>query len=93
MKPINDETKAKLLGNLYSLATRRKVYIGIMTLIAMLATFFMLYLFREKLEALFIFLGAGASIVVFGVVLIFSNINDTYYDIASSMYPEQFPDD
>lgn len=93
MSKIRPDAKATILKSLYQVATYRKLFIGALTLIALLVTFLMLYLFREKLSSMMLFLGAGTSIVVFGVVMVFSNINDTYYDIASSMFPEDFPDD
>ena len=90
MSTLRPEAKAAMLQTMYKVATFRKVAVGILTLVALLFTFLMLYLFRGQLDAWHIFLGTGASIIVFGVVMIFSNINDTYFDIASSLFPEDF---
>jgi len=96
MRNTNDIKKAmtdkefEVLERLYDKATKRKIYILVLTTLAAVATLngVVSLTIDEYIPGWMGFLGAGISVVVYGIVAVFAQMNDTVYDISTSIRPD-----
>ena len=84
------EKEFETLVTLYDKATKRKIYIIILTVLAAITTAngIISLAMSDRIPGWMCFLGAGAAVVVYGVVTVFALLNDTVYDIATSIRPD-----
>lgn len=79
------------LVKLYDKATTRKMFIFSMTCFVAMVTIVSLVVYQMSTNGLpdwMFFTGCGASVVVYGVVAVFAQLNDNVYDILTAIRPD-----